>query len=39
MRWLITGGSGFIGTNLATHLVERGDEVEVLDDLSRVVRS
>lgn len=35
MRWLITGGSGFIGTNLATHLVERGDSVVVLDDLSR----
>ncbi len=35
MRWLITGGSGFIGTNLATHLTERGDEVVVIDDLSR----
>jgi CDP-paratose 2-epimerase len=35
MRWLITGGSGFIGTNLASHLVERGDEAVVLDDLSR----
>ncbi len=35
MRWLITGGAGFIGTNLATHLVERGDDVEIIDDLSR----
>jgi CDP-paratose 2-epimerase len=35
VRWLITGGAGFIGTNLATHVVERGDEVIILDDLSR----
>jgi CDP-paratose 2-epimerase len=35
MRWLITGGSGFIGTNLASHLTERGDEVVLVDDLSR----
>ena len=35
MRWLITGGSGFIGTNLAGHLVGRGDDVVVVDDLSR----
>jgi CDP-paratose 2-epimerase len=35
MRWLVTGGSGFIGTNLVTHLHERGDDVVILDDLSR----
>lgn len=35
MRWLITGGSGFIGTNLATHLSECGDEIVIVDDLSR----
>ena len=35
MRWLITGGSGFIGTNLAGHLTDRGDEVVIVDDLSR----
>ena len=35
MRWLVTGGAGFIGTNLATHLTESGDEVVILDDLSR----
>lgn len=35
MRWLITGGAGFIGTNLSAHLVERGDTVIVVDDLSR----
>jgi UDP-glucose 4-epimerase len=31
---LITGGAGFIGSHLAEHLLERGDEVYVLDDLS-----
>lgn len=35
MRWLITGGAGFIGTNLALHAVERGDDVVIVDDLSR----
>ncbi|MFZ4577356.1 MAG: SDR family oxidoreductase [Myxococcota bacterium] len=31
---VITGGAGFIGSNLAHALVERGDTVRVLDDLS-----
>jgi UDP-glucose 4-epimerase len=34
MRILITGGAGFIGSNLADAFVERGDEVLVVDDLS-----
>ena len=34
MHVLITGGAGFIGANLSKHLVERGHEVVVLDDLS-----
>ena len=34
MRVLITGGAGFIGSHLAEALLDRGDEVFVLDDLS-----
>jgi CDP-paratose 2-epimerase len=32
---LITGGAGFIGTNLADHLLREGRSVRILDDLSR----
>ncbi len=31
---LITGGAGFIGSHLAEHLIARGEEVYVIDDLS-----
>ena len=31
---LITGGCGFIGSNLARHLVEKGWKVDVVDDMS-----
>ena len=34
MRALITGGAGFIGSHLAERMLERGDEVLVMDDLS-----
>jgi UDP-glucose 4-epimerase len=34
-RVLITGGGGFIGAHLARHLADRGDEVDLIDDLSR----
>ena len=34
MKYLVTGGAGFIGSNLVENLVTRGDQVVILDDLS-----
>lgn len=34
--WLITGGCGFVGTNLADALLSRGEDIGILDNLSRL---
>ena len=34
MRYVITGGAGFIGSNIVDELVRRGQKVVILDDLS-----
>src|ERR1044072_4063559 len=34
VRAVVTGGAGFIGSTLVDSLVDRGDEVHVVDDLS-----
>jgi UDP-glucose 4-epimerase len=39
MKYLVTGGAGFIGSHIATALVERGDQVRVLDNLSTGTRA
>jgi UDP-glucose 4-epimerase len=39
MRTIVTGGAGFIGSHVADALLARGDEVHVLDDLSKGKRA
>lgn len=34
MNYLITGGAGFIGSHTAEKIVENGDHVKIIDDLS-----
>ena len=34
MKYLITGGAGFIGSHLAEKLIARGDQVVIFDNLS-----
>ncbi|MEU6057743.1 UDP-glucose 4-epimerase GalE [Streptomyces sp. NPDC047097] len=39
MRYLVTGGAGYVGGVVAAHLLEAGHEVTVLDDLSTGFRA
>ena len=34
MKFLITGGAGFIGSNIAERILTLGNEVRILDDFS-----
>jgi UDP-glucose 4-epimerase len=34
VKYLVTGGAGFIGSHLVEQLIARGDQVVILDDLS-----
>jgi CDP-paratose 2-epimerase len=36
MTYLITGGCGFVGSNIAAELIERGDRLVIFDDMSRI---
>jgi len=38
MRYLVTGGAGFIGSHLCDALINRGDSVLVLDDMSTGIK-
>jgi len=35
MNYLVTGGCGFVGCNIAARLLERGEKVAVFDNMSR----
>ena len=37
-NYLVTGGAGFIGSNYAHRLLERGENVTIYDNLSRAGR-
>ncbi len=34
-KWLVTGGAGFIGANVARAMIERGDRVVIVDNFAR----
>lgn len=38
MKILVTGGSGFIGSNLVDHLIEQDNDVLVVDNLTTGIK-
>ena len=38
-RYLITGGAGFIGSHIAQALLDRGETIRILDNLSTLAAS
>lgn len=36
MKYLVTGGCGFLGSNIGAELLRRGEQLAVLDNLSRI---
>ncbi|HEU5488247.1 MAG TPA: NAD-dependent epimerase/dehydratase family protein, partial [Candidatus Nitrosotalea sp.] len=39
MKYVITGGAGFIGSNLARSLLDNGHSVKIIDNLSTGAKS
>ena len=36
MKYLITGGCGFLGSNIASHVLKQKDDLIIYDNLSRI---
>ncbi len=39
MKYLVTGGAGFIGSNIAHELIKRGEQVRIIDNFSTGLKS